>query len=71
MLTVTLGYEGTFPGPFLAFRVLTDSLEMRTTASLIVTMFFGHKDAPPATPAGRWCSRCRVGVQLVGVLIPR
>jgi len=38
---------------------------------LIVTMFFGDKDAPPATPAGRWCSRCRVGVQLVGVLIPR
>ncbi|WP_405431391.1 hypothetical protein [Micromonospora sp. NBC_00617] len=27
--------------------------------------------APPATLAGRWCSRCRVGVQLVGVLIPR
>ncbi len=27
--------------------------------------------APPATPAGRWCSRCRVGVQLVGVLTPR
>ncbi len=21
VLTVTLGYEGTFPGPFLAFRV--------------------------------------------------
>jgi hypothetical protein len=28
---------------------------MRTTASLIVTMFFGHEEAPPATPAGR-CS---------------
>ncbi|RSM59413.1 hypothetical protein DMH04_55795 [Kibdelosporangium aridum] len=42
---------------------------MRTTASLIVTMFFGHTEAPPATlatPAGRWCSRCRVGVLLVG-----
>jgi GMP synthase PP-ATPase subunit len=62
-----------FPGPFLAFRgeLLTDSLKMRTTASLIVTAFFGREDAPPATPAGRWCSPCRVAVQLVGVLIPR
>ena len=24
-----------------------------------------------AMSTGRWCSRCRVGVQLVGVLIPR
>jgi hypothetical protein len=43
VLTVTLGHEGTFRGRLLAFpsEVLTDSLEMRTTASLIVTMFFG------------------------------
>lgn len=34
-------------------ELLTDSLKTRTTASLIVTVFFGHQDAPPATPAGR------------------
>jgi hypothetical protein len=70
---VPLGYEGTFPRPLpcVPSELLTDSPEMRTTASLIVTMSFGHKEAPPATPAGRWCSRCHIGVQLIGVLIPR
>src|SRR4029453_9464762 len=57
------------PLPCVPSELLTDSLEMRTTASLIVTMFFGHKEAPPALPAGRWCSRRRCSAGRV--LIPR
>jgi hypothetical protein len=45
LVTVTLGDEGAFPWPLpcVPSELLTDALEMRTTASLIVTMFFGHK----------------------------
>jgi hypothetical protein len=71
VLTVTLGYEGTFPRPLpcVPSELLTDSLEMRTTASLIVTMFFGHKEARRQRRRGGGVRV--VGVQLVGVLIPR
>jgi hypothetical protein len=43
VLTVNLSHEGTFPPhlPCVPSELLTDSLEMRTTASLIVTMFSG------------------------------
>ncbi|MEU8205578.1 dihydrofolate reductase [Streptosporangium sp. NPDC049046] len=40
--------------------------------SSIVTMIFGHEDAPPATPAGRWCSRwCPAGFAVTSVTAAR
>ncbi|WP_158074011.1 hypothetical protein [Micromonospora sp. CB01531] len=50
---------------------MTDLLEMRATASLIVTMFFGHEDAPAGNAGGAVVFALSRGVQAVGVLIPQ
>ena len=67
MLTVTLGSKATFPRPLrrVPSEVLTDSLEMRTTASSIVTNSSGREDAPSATPGAMVFSLSR-WVLLVG-----